>query len=206
VADRTTSQPVITERVIVRRILAVLVAALAAALCLAAPAAAQPPEKGNAKGNAELYGVVNAFQVPTDAIGQNGQVFGCCSTTGWTAGIRYGGHFGITYQKTGTFGPYNGEAHWSNDLPGQVPDGEALQLSCDNNTPIIRGGQRINLKTIHGTADQQVLTFNGIHDFWDSENDTLGWGGFVTPTGEEGWNSVTISVLCFRAYNLSPAV
>lgn len=178
-----------------RRVLAGLVAALAATLCLAAPAAAEE----NAKGNALLYQLVDDFKVPA----LDNSSCGACGTGGWTPGVRYGGHFGIAYQTTRTFGPYDGEADLGD--PGSVPDGEAIRLSCENSQPILTGGYRINRKTSHGTADRQVLTFRKLGVFWNSENDALDWGGFVEATGKKGWNSVTISVLCFRAYNLGPA-
>jgi hypothetical protein len=170
-------------------LLAVLFSAL-----LAPPASAE--EKGNAKGNALLYKLVDDFEV---APFQPGSSCGACGTDGWTAGVRYGGRFGIAYRVTRTFGPYDGEADLGD--PGSVPDGEAITVACeDPQQPILAGEHRINRQTSHGTADRDVLRFRTIGAFWDSENDSLRWGGFVTPTGQAGWNSVSISVLCFRGY------
>lgn len=172
-------------------LLAVLIAAL-----LAPPASADEEFKGNAKGNALLYQLVDDFEVvrfdPDSSCGS-------CGTTGWTAGVRYGGRFGIAYTVTSTFGPYDGAAKL--DEPGSVPDGEARAVKCENpQQPILKGAYRINRQTAHGVTDRDTIRFKSIGTFWDPENDTLGFGGFPEATGRAGWNSVSISILCFRAY------
>jgi hypothetical protein len=103
-----------------------------------------------------------------------------------------------TYTVTRTYGPYNGQANLQNGLPGQVPDGEALAVFCNNlHDSIVVGTAKINRKTAHGTS-RVVLTLDVIGAFWDTEDDRLKWGAFVNATGRKGWNSVTFTITCHR--------
>jgi hypothetical protein len=105
-----------------------------------------------------------------------------------------------TYTVTRTFGPYNGEANWQNNKPGQVPDGEALAVYCGNRESVIGGTAKLNRKTSRGTASRDVLTLDVVGVFYDTDRSdySLGWGVFALPTGKSGWNSVTITVTCRR--------
>jgi hypothetical protein len=165
---------------------------------LFAPAAQADEFKGNAKGNALLYQLVRDFKVPTFDPDSS---CGSCGIGGWTPGVRYGGRFGVAYTTTPTCGPYRGDLDETSSEPGHVPDGEARAISCQNSQePILKGAFRINHQTSHGTTDRDALRFSSIGTFWDTENDSLRFGGFVHPTGRDGWNSVSISILCFHAY------
>jgi hypothetical protein len=96
--------------------------------------------------------------------------------------VRYGGRFGVAYTTTTTFGPYRGDLDETSSEPGHVPDGEARAISCQNSQePILKGAFRINHQTSHGTTDRDVLRFSSIGTFWDTENDSLRFGGFVHP-------------------------
>jgi hypothetical protein len=103
-----------------------------------------------------------------------------------------------TYTVTRTYGPFNGQANWQNNLPGHVPDGEALVIFCDNlHDSVVKGAAKINRKTSHGTS-RVVLTLDVIGAFWDTEDDRLKWGAFARATGRKGWNSVTFTITCHR--------
>lgn len=123
-----------------------------------------------------LLGVV-AFAVPADAA-PNGKI----------------------YTVSRTVGPYNGEANWHNDLPGQPPDGEAVVVECKhpgaNADYALRGKATINHKTSHGTTRRDVISLDVIGFFWNTEVDHLQYGTFVETNGRKGWNSVTLTITC----------
>lgn len=104
-----------------------------------------------------------------------------------------------TYTVTKTFGPYNGEATWQNGKPGQVPDGEALSIGCNQARESIVGGSvKINRKTTHGMALRDVITTDVIGAYFDTDRALLKWGAFVNPTGKRGWNTATLTITCHR--------
>jgi hypothetical protein len=107
-----------------------------------------------------------------------------------------------TYTVTKTFGPFDGTAKIGES--GSVPDGEAIEVTCRNprRDSILSGAATINRSTPKGTARHEVLKFDSIGAFYDTEDDTLNWGGFVYPRykdhGTRGpiWNSVTLTITC----------
>ena len=106
-----------------------------------------------------------------------------------------------TYVVSRTVGPYDGAAKLGE--PGSVPDGEAVTIGCrtdrypfgDN---IVKGTATINRKTSFGTTSKEVLTLNVIGTGYDPDTGRLYWGAYVDATGRKGWNSVTLTVTCYR--------
>lgn len=106
-----------------------------------------------------------------------------------------------TYTVTRTVGPYRGDARLGE--PGSVPDGEAVTIGCrtdrypfgDN---ILQGTATINRKTTYGTTSREVLTLNVIGTGYDPDTGRLYWGAYVNATGRKGWNTVTLTVTCYR--------
>lgn len=98
-----------------------------------------------------------------------------------------------TYTVTRTFGPYNGEAHWSNDLPGQLPDGEALWVACD---PF--DAMRSKRMTVTRVSGKKALRLDskGVEFSTYEPDDRWMFYAWFSPTGRPGWDSVTMSITC----------
>ena len=106
-----------------------------------------------------------------------------------------------TYTVTQTFGPFNGQANESNNLPGGVhTNGEGYRVQCaDQHDAIVSGSATINRKTTHGTASSDVVNLDvlGAYIETDAAN-ILEWGGFIATNGRKGWNTVTFKITCHR--------
>jgi hypothetical protein len=98
-----------------------------------------------------------------------------------------------TYTVTRTFGPYNGQAHWSNDLPGQLPDGEALWVACDPFDAL-----RSKSMVVKRLSGQKALRLDskGVEFSTYEPDDRWMFYAWFSPTGQPGWSSVTMSVTC----------
>jgi hypothetical protein len=99
-----------------------------------------------------------------------------------------------TYTVTRTVGPYKGAAKIGEN--GSVPDGEALFVNCRAGDTALKGSATINRKTTHGTAKSTVLRIGKTGVAFDSDRGYSQYYAFVTATGKEGWNSVTLKVTC----------
>jgi len=98
-----------------------------------------------------------------------------------------------TYTVTRTFGPFNGQATWQNDLPGQLPDGEALWAACDTNDAI--RGHSMGIDRMGG---RQVLRLDrkGVEFSRYEPDDRWMFYAWFSATGKSGWNKVRITVSC----------
>lgn len=97
------------------------------------------------------------------------------------------------YTVTRTFGPYNGQAFWWNDLPGQLPDGEALWVACDPFDKM--RGHSLRVDRLGG---RQVLRLDrkGVEFSTYEPDDQWMFYAWYVPTGKPGWNKVTMTVTC----------
>jgi hypothetical protein len=99
------------------------------------------------------------------------------------------------YTVTRTVGPYNGAAKLGDR--GSVPDGEAPRVNCRADDVAVRGSATINRRTSHGFA-RRVLRV-GKHDVaFNEESGYWMFYAFLIPSGQKGWNSVTLTVTCRR--------
>jgi hypothetical protein len=98
-----------------------------------------------------------------------------------------------TYTVTRTSGPFNGQATWQNDLPGQLPDGEALWAACDTNDAI--RGHSLSIDRMGG---RQVLHLDrkGVEFSRYEPDDAWMFYAWFSVTGRPGWNKVRITVSC----------
>ena len=98
-----------------------------------------------------------------------------------------------TYTVTRTFGPYNGQAHWSNDLPGQLPDGKALWVACDPFDALTAKAM-----TVTRLSGKKALRLDskGVEFATYEPDDAWMFYAWFSPTGKRGWDKVTMSVTC----------
>ena len=98
-----------------------------------------------------------------------------------------------TYTVIRTFGPLNGEATWQNNLPGQLPDGEALWVACDPFDRIT--GHSLRVDRLGG---RQVIriTSRGVEFSRYEPDDRWMFYAWPAATGKPGWNKVTLTAAC----------
>ena len=102
-----------------------------------------------------------------------------------------------TYTVTRTVGPYNGAAQ-EGDPGFPQTNGEADVVNCRQGDTAVKGSTKINRKTSHGTAARTVLRIGKRGVTYNEESGYSQFYAFITPTGQKGWNSVTLTVTCRR--------
>ena len=102
-----------------------------------------------------------------------------------------------TYTVTRTVGPYNGTAK-DGEAGFPQSNGEADVVLCRTGDKAVKGSATIKRRTSHGTAARTVLRIGKRGVAYNSESGYDMFYAFLTPTGQKGWNSVTLTVTCRR--------
>ena len=113
--------------------------------------------------------------------------------TGVTAAVADAAPRAKTYTVTRTFGPYSGQATWQNNLPGQLPDGEALWVACDPFDALT--SKSLTVKRVSGKKALS-LDSKGVAFSTYEPDDRWMFYAWFSVTGRAGWDKVTMRVTC----------